>query len=201
MADTLVQWLQGWGEMNAASAAALALVFVSSGLVLIPRTFLCLAAGALFGTPAISVIVPSTTVGGIAAFLLARYLLFSRLRRELARRPRLGAIANAVESESWRLLALLRFGSPVPTTVQNYLFGLTKIGLWPFTITTFLFSIPQIALYVYLGAAGRAALLDDRSSLLSRVLMGIGILTLATVVLLVARKCRLALRRVSELDQ
>jgi uncharacterized membrane protein YdjX (TVP38/TMEM64 family) len=201
MADTLVQWLQGWGEMNAASAAALALVFVFSGLVLIPRTFLCLAAGALFGTPAIAVILPSTTVGGIVAFLLARYFLHNRLRRELARRPRLEAIVTAIDSESWRLVGLLRFGSPVPTTVQNYLFGLTGIGLWPFTIATFMFSIPQITLYVYLGNIGRAALLDDQSSLLSRLLMGIGILTLATVVVLVTRKCRLALGRISEMHE
>ena len=46
----------------------------------------------------------------------------------------------------------------------------------------------------------RAALLDEESSILSRVLMGIGIATLTTVVVVVVHKSRIALRRVSELS-
>ena len=61
MTETLVEWIRTWGELNVASAAALAAVFILSGLVLIPRTFLCLAAGAIFGPPAIPIILPSTT--------------------------------------------------------------------------------------------------------------------------------------------
>jgi uncharacterized membrane protein YdjX (TVP38/TMEM64 family) len=194
MTDTLVEFVRSLGETNVSSMTALALVFVLTGLMLIPRTFLCLAAGAIFGLPAVPVILPSTTAGGIIAFLLARYLLSERLRRELSRRPRLRAIADAVDGEGWRLVALLRFGSPVPTAVQNYLFGLTRIDLVPFILATFFFTIPQVTLYVYLGAAGRAVFLEDSSSVLSRVLMAVGALTLGAVVILVGRKSRLALR-------
>ena len=201
MTDILIQWINSWGAMNVASAAALASVFVVSGLVLIPRTFLCLAAGAIFGPPAIPIILPSTTAGGIIAFLLARYLLTERLQRELNRRPRLRAIADAIDGESWRIVGLLRFGSPVPTAVQNYFFGLTRIGLLPFTLATFFCTIPQVTLYVYLGSAGRATLLDDQSSALNKGLMGIGVVTLTTVVLVIVRKSQLALRRVSELSE
>src|SRR5262249_41759691 len=114
------------------------------------------------------------------------------------RRPHLRAIADGIDREGWRLVALLRFGSPVPTAVQNYLFGLTRIGLVPFAIATFFFTIPQVTLYVYLGAAGRAAVLDNQSSALSRILLGIGIATLAGVVALVVRSSRAAFRRASE---
>ncbi len=195
MTDVLVQWIESVGEINVASAAALVLVFILSGLVLIPRTVLCLAAGIFFGLPAVPIILPSTTVGGVFAFLLARYLLRERLQRELDRRPHLRAIADGIDREGWRLVGLLRFGSPVPTTVQNYLFGLTRIELVPFTVATFFFTIPQVTLYVYLGAAGRAAVLDNQSSALSRILLGIGIVTLGTVVALVARSSRAAFRR------
>ena len=101
---------------------------------------------------------------------------------------------EAIDSESWRIVGLLRFGSPVPTMVQNYLFGLTRIGLLPFTAASFVFTIPQVCLYTYLGETGRVVLLDDTSSTLSRALMGIGALTLATTVILVARKANFALR-------
>ena len=198
MDHMLVQWIESTGEINVASAAVLVLVFILGGLVLIPRTVLCLAAGVFFGLPAVPIILPSTTIGGVLAFLLARYLLRERLQHELDRRPHLRAIADGIDREGWRLVGLLRFGSPVPTAVQNYLFGLTRIELLPFTIATFFFTIPQVTLYVYLGAAGRAAVLDNQSSALSRILLGIGIATLAGVVALVVRSSRAAFRRASE---
>lgn len=198
MIDAAVQWLHNWDHLNAGSAAALAVIFFGAAFVLIPRTFLCLAVGAIFGPPAIAIILPSTTLGGVLAFLLSRYVLADRLQREVDKRPQLRAVADAFDSEGWRVVALLRFGAPIPNAVQNYLFGITRIGLWAFTAATFVFTIPQVVLYVYIGAAGREAILDDTSSILSRVLLGIGVLTLATVALLIARKSRAALRRISE---
>jgi len=198
MDHMLVQWIESTGEINVASAAVLVLVFILGGLVLIPRTVLCLAAGVFFGLPAVPIILPSTTIGGVLAFLLARYLLRERLQHELDRRPHLRAIADGIDREGWRLVGLLRFGSPVPTAVQNYLFGLTRIELLPFTLATFFFTIPQVTLYVYLGAAGRAVVLDSQSSALSRILLGIGIVTVTTVVVLVVRSSRDAFRRASQ---
>jgi hypothetical protein len=42
----------------------------------------------------------------------------------------LRAVVDAADSEGWRVVGLLRFWSPVPTIVQNYLFGLTGTRLW-----------------------------------------------------------------------
>ena len=195
MADALVEWLQNWGELHLGSAAVLALVFLVSGLVLIPRTFLCLASGAMFGLGTIPIILPSTTLSAVIGFLLARYFFADWLQRQVDRRPRVRAVMDAIDSEGWRIVALLRFGSPLPSTVQTYLFGITRIGLWPFTLATLLFTIPQVCLYVWLGAAGRAALLDDSSSGLSRGLMLVAALTLTTAMILVTRKARIALQR------
>jgi uncharacterized membrane protein YdjX (TVP38/TMEM64 family) len=201
MTDIFIHWLQSWSHLNFASFAALALVFVVSGVMLIPRTFLCLAAGSIFGPAAIPVILPSTTAAAMIAFLLARYVFRDRLQRTLDRRPNLRAIADAIDSESWRVVGLLRLGSPIPTAVQSYFFGLTRIGFWPFTFATFVFTLPQIVLYVYLGAAGRAVLLDEESGALRTLLPVIGVVTLATVTFLVARKARAAVRRFSELNE
>jgi uncharacterized membrane protein YdjX (TVP38/TMEM64 family) len=195
MADTLVDWLQGWGELDPASAAVLALVFVVSGLILIPRTFLCLASGAMFGVATILIILPSTTLSAVIGFLLARYFFADWLQRRVDRQPRVRAVMDAIDAEGWRIVALLRFGSPLPSTVQTYLFGITRIGLVPFTLATLLFTIPQVCLYVWLGAAGRAALLDDKSSGLSRALMLIAAATLLTAMVLVARRARAALQQ------
>jgi SNARE associated Golgi protein len=134
MADALVHWLQGWGELQPASAAVLALVFVVSGLIFIPRTFLCLASGAMFGLETIPIILPSTTLSAMIGFLLARYFFADWLQRQVDRQPRVRAVMDAIDDEGWRIVALLRFGSPLPSTVQTYLFGITRIGLVPFTL-------------------------------------------------------------------
>jgi uncharacterized membrane protein YdjX (TVP38/TMEM64 family) len=189
LTQTLVDFLRRWGEMSPSAAAVLALVFVAGGLVPVPRTFLTLAAGVVFGMASVPVIMPAATIGSLIAFLLARYLFADRLWRTLETRPKLLAIMNAVNAEGWRIVALCRLASPIPSTIQNAMFGLTRIGLWPYLWSTFVFTIPQVILYVYLGAVGKAALLGESQGLNLGV-MAAGGLTFLIVVLLITRRVR-----------
>jgi uncharacterized membrane protein YdjX (TVP38/TMEM64 family) len=189
LTQTLVDFLRRWGEMSPSAAAVLALVFVAGGLVPVPRTFLTLAAGVVFGMASVPVIMPAATIGSLIAFLLARYLFADRLWRALEARPKLLAIMNAVNAEGWRIVALCRLASPIPSTIQNAMFGLTRIGLWPYLWSTFVFTIPQVILYVYLGAVGKAALLGESQGLNLGV-MAAGGLTFLIVVLLITRRVR-----------
>ncbi|HKS64649.1 MAG TPA: VTT domain-containing protein, partial [Xanthobacteraceae bacterium] len=149
MTETIVEFLRRWGELSPTAAVVLALIFVACGLVPIPRTFVTLAAGVVYGMAAIPIIMPATTIGCVLAFLLARYLFAERLWDYVERRPKLTAIMNAVEAEGWRIVALCRLASPIPSMIQSAIFGLTRIPLWPYTWATFLFTIPQIILYAY----------------------------------------------------
>ena len=191
--QALVDFLRRWGELSPSSAAVLALVFVAGGLVPVPRTFLTLAAGVVFGMAAIPIIMPATTTGCLIAFLVARYLFADRLWRWIERKPKLLAIMNAVNAEGWRIVALCRLASPIPSTIQNALFGLTRIGLWPYLWSTFVFTTPQIILYSYLGAIGKAALLGESEGLNLGVMIAGG-LTFLAVVLLITRRVRASMR-------
>jgi uncharacterized membrane protein YdjX (TVP38/TMEM64 family) len=195
MYDAMIQWLSEGRDLGVNSSIMLSLIFFAASFVLIPRTFLCLGAGASFGLGAVLVILPSTMLGGILAFLSARYLFSERLHAYVDARPRLRRFATAVDEEGWRVVALLRFASPLPNAVQNYMFGLTRIGFWPFAITTFVFSIPQVLLYVYIGSAGRALLLDEGLSTLNRALLGVGLISIFVAALLVFRRVRLDTER------
>ena len=188
--DSLMQWLPDVADRGVSSYLMLALVFFAASFVLVPRTFLCLGAGLGFGLGAVFVILPSTMLGGILAFLLARYFVSERLQTYVDARPRLRRFATAVDEEGWRVVALLRFASPVPNAVQNYVFGLTRIGFVPFALTTFVFSVPQVVLYVYLGSAGRAVVLDSNLPTLDRVLLGIGLISVLAAALLIVRRIR-----------
>jgi uncharacterized membrane protein YdjX (TVP38/TMEM64 family) len=191
--DTLVDFLRQWGEMNPAAVVVLTLVFVFGGLTPIPRTFLTLAAGIVYGMAAIPVIIPATTAGCLLVFLLVRYLFGGWVWRIVERRPKLLAIMDAVNAEGWRIVGLCRLASPIPSMIQNTIFGLTRIGVWPFTWATFVFTIPQVVLYVYLGSIGRAALLGESSGV-NLAIMAAGGLTLLITVLLIMRRVRASMR-------
>jgi uncharacterized membrane protein YdjX (TVP38/TMEM64 family) len=55
---------------------------------------------------------------------------------------------------------LMRFGGPAPNCVQHYVFGLTGIGLLPYSLITLIFTLPQIVLYAYIGQSGRAVVMQ-----------------------------------------
>jgi uncharacterized membrane protein YdjX (TVP38/TMEM64 family) len=147
----------------------------------------------VFGMAAIPIIIPSTTAGCLIAFLIARYLFAARLWRWVERRPKLLAVMNAVNAEGWRIVALCRLASPIPSTIQNALFGLTRIGLWPYLWSTFVFTTPQIILYAYLGAVGKAALLGESGGVNLGVMVAGG-LTFLAVVLMITRRVRASMR-------
>lgn len=193
MTETIVEFLRRWGELSPTSAVVLALVFVAGGLVPVPRTFLTLAAGVVYGMAAVPIIMPATTLGCLIAFFVARYLFADRLHRAIAHKRKLVAIMNAVDAESWRIVALCRLASPIPSTIQNAMFGLTRIQVWPYTWATFLFTTPQIVLYTYLGSIGKAALLGETGSLNLGIMLAGGI-TFALVVLMITRRVRASMR-------
>jgi uncharacterized membrane protein YdjX (TVP38/TMEM64 family) len=194
----LIEFLRRWGEMSPQAAVVLALVFIAGGLTPVPRLFLSLASGVVFGLSAIPVIIPSSTLGSLLAFLLARYLFAERLRHAIREKPTLVAIMEAVDAEGWRIVALCRLASPIPSTVQNALFGLTQIGVWPYVIATFVFTMPTIVLAVYLGSIGKAALIEDTGSGLNLGLMAAGGLTFLGVAMLVIRRVRERLKAIEQ---
>ena len=56
----------------------------------------------------------------------------------------------------------MRLGAPVPGALQNYLFGLTRIKLITFMLVTLIFNTPQVFIFTFLGATGRASLVEDK---------------------------------------
>ena len=51
----------------------------------------------------------------------------------------------------------------MPSALQNYLYGLTRINLATFILATLVFSSPQVFLFTFLGATGRKSLLEDKT--------------------------------------
>ncbi|UWU90622.1 TVP38/TMEM64 family protein [Bradyrhizobium sp. CB1015] len=176
--DTISAWFQNLGDLTPSSVMAVCFVFLIMAFIVLPRTPLTCAAGAAFGWKVAVIILLSGTVGAILAFLTSRYVASSWFRKRLENKPNFGVIAQAVDEEGWRIIALMRLGVPLPGAIQNYLFGLTRIDISTYSISTFIFTAPQVFLYSFLGATGRASLLDEN--------LGISLITLALIIPLVA---------------
>ncbi|MGL9620801.1 VTT domain-containing protein [Bradyrhizobium sp. U531] len=198
MTDYILEAFRGLGHPSVTSGAILALFFVLAALIVFPRTILIVAAGASFGIGAAPIILVAGTAGGTLAFLLARYIASEWFRQKLERRSKLEAIAQAVDKEGWRIVALMRLGAPLPSALQNYLFGLTKIRLVSFILATLVFSAPQVFLFTFLGATGRASLLDDKPIELAILPI---ILTVAIIALISWRVQKLLRFRRGSLDR
>lgn len=190
MTEQLLNWLSLQGDWSIGGWIMFVLAFAVAQVVLIPRAALSLAAGALYGVTIIPLVAAGTTLGAVIAFLLARYVFSKHAQRMVAKRPRLERLVSAVDAEGWRLVALARCGVPLPSSVVNYSFGLTNIGVWPFAWATFVFCLPQAALFIYLGAAGRSLLSVDAFSFENLLLLAFGAACSALAVYLVAARMR-----------
>ena len=112
--DFLLRGFESFERLDAAACASLTAIFIITAFLPIPRTFLILGAGAAFGLRALAVIVPSTTLGSILAFLLARGLLRNWVHLQTEKRAKWKIVKQAVNDEGWRIVALMRFSKHHP---------------------------------------------------------------------------------------
>lgn len=150
------EWVEGSGIFGVLVFAA---IFIVATLLLLPAAVLNIAAGALFGLAwGVGVVMASSMAGALLAFLIARYLLRERITRHYTRSGKPAAIDNALRSEGWKAVALLRLSPIVPFAVKNYLFGVSRVRMRDYLIGTFLGKLPGAIILTALGTTGRAAM-------------------------------------------
>jgi len=193
MIDTFIHLIHGWEEQGAVGLTALAAAFAVSAMVFAPRPPLCVVGGLVFGFVAVPVALLATTFGSVLAFLVSRYLFRSRFLQMIERRPVWKALVAAIDAEGWRLVGLLRLASLIPGSATNYLLGVTRIGVWPYAAATLVGMLPQIVLFVYIGAAGHMALEDFYRSPFRVALALVGLIFTAWVVFAVTKRTRQSL--------
>lgn len=194
------EWLrsfQAWVAGQGAWGGVLyGVVYVLAALLFVPGSVLTVGAGLLFGLVWGTVIVSlAATTAAAAAFLIARYLARSRVEALAARNRNFGAIDRAIREKGWRIVALLRLSPLVPFSIGNYLYGLTPVSFWPYVLASWAAMLPGTVLYVYLGAAGKAAAGGGRGPL-EWALFGAGLVATAVVTIMVTRAARRQLAQV-----
>lgn len=173
-------------------------IYVVAAVVLAPASALTLAAGFAFGLAGFPTVVIGATLGAGAAFLIGRYLARGWVERQMAGSPTFRAIDKAIESEGWKIVGLMRLSPLVPFNLQNYFFGATKVGFWPYLITTLVGIMPGTLLYVWIGSLGASAGMTggegDSTATVKLAALTAGLIATAAVTVIISRKASQKLR-------
>jgi len=147
----LKAWIEGFGPLAPLvfiTGYILFVIFFAPGL---PITVLGgVAFGPLRGTVYVSI---ASTIGVAVAFLIARYGARKMVEGWLEESPRLGRIDQAVADHGWRILLITRLVPLFPFNLQNYAYGLTRIGFWSYLLTSWPCMLPGTAAYTLAGGA------------------------------------------------
>jgi len=149
--NLLRDWIYGFG-------AIAPLVFVAgyaiAVLAFLPATPLTLLGGLVFGAVWGTLWAwVGATVGATLAFLMGRYAARGLVESWKENNERVRNLDEGVEEHGWRMLLITRLVPVFPFSLQNYAYGLTKIGLLTYVLLTAVFIVPGVAVYTFAGGS------------------------------------------------
>ncbi len=154
----LRDWIDGFGI---AAPLVFITIYVVATVAFLPGTPLSLLAGLVFG-PVLGTLwaVIGATVGATLAFLVGRYAARGLVEGWTAKDERVKKLDEGVERQGWRMLVITRLVPVFPFNLQNYAYGITKIGLGTYVLLTAVCIIPGAAVYTFAGGSLASAQQD-----------------------------------------
>ena len=150
------QHVMQWGAW---SAIWYPVLYACCNVLLLPGGALSVGAGFFFGLWWGFFIALVGNVGGAAiAFFISRLLGRSWLGRILFRNRTFVALEPAIEKEGWKIILLSQLHPLFPTSLLNYLYGLTRIRFRTCMLWVAIGQAPGLFLYSYLGTLGQLGL-------------------------------------------
>jgi uncharacterized membrane protein YdjX (TVP38/TMEM64 family) len=131
-------------------------IYIAAVVAFLPGSVITLAGGALFGPIWGTIIVSiSSTVGAALAFLAGRFFVRGWVERQAG--DRLDTIQEGIKQDGWRYVAFTRLVPIFPFNLQNYVYGMTRIGFWTYVFVSWVAMLPGTFAYVYAGYAAKVA--------------------------------------------
>ena len=147
----LRDWINGFGI---AAPLVFIAIYAVATVAFLPGTPLSLLAGLVFG-PVLGTLwaVIGATIGATLAFLVGRYAARGLVEGWTANNERVKKLDEGVEQQGWRMLLITRLVPVFPFNLQNYAYGITKIGLGTYVLLTAVCIIPGAAVYTFAGGS------------------------------------------------
>jgi uncharacterized membrane protein YdjX (TVP38/TMEM64 family) len=145
-----------WGPMG---AAVYPLLFAACNVLLLPGGILSVGAGFFFGLWwGFFIVLLGNAIGAAIAFGLSRSLGMRWMKGRTSANRTLRVLERAVERDAWKIIFLSQLHPLFPTSLLNYLYGLTRIRFGIYMLWTTIGRAPGLFLYTYLGTLGQLGL-------------------------------------------
>ncbi len=177
--------------------AAFILLYLLLAPLFFPLSLLDFSCGALFGIGrGLAILIVANGLAALEMFVLARWLMATRVSSWLNTRPRWGRFRDLLRRDEWKMLALIRL-SPTNFAIVNYLMGAARVRLDHYVLT-WLILVPKSLLHVSFGAAvlevGRTGATNlARTKRLEFLLAAAGLVSLLLLVILVGVRAHQAI--------
>jgi uncharacterized membrane protein YdjX (TVP38/TMEM64 family) len=201
--DAVQQRVMHWGTW---SAICYPLLFAFCNVLLLPGGLLSVGGGFFFGLWwGFFIVLLGNSIAAATAFALSRWVGQRWLSRKLSRNPTLRVLQPAVEREGWKIIFLSQLHPLFPTSLLNYLYGLTRIRFRTYMLWASIGRAPGLFLYVYLGTLGQLGLNLARGKSHPRLIeywsWGGAFITTVLLFFLLTRVALRAIHRSQELSQ
>jgi uncharacterized membrane protein YdjX (TVP38/TMEM64 family) len=153
---TIQQRVMQWGVW---SAICYPLLYACCNVLLLPGGVLSVGAGFFFGLWwGFFIALFGNVTGAAISFFISRWIGRQWLKRKLSGNRTLVALEPAVEREGWKIILLSQLHPLFPTSLLNYLYGLTQIRFRTCMLWVAIGQAPGLFLYSYLGTLGQLGL-------------------------------------------
>ena len=139
-------------EMEALGGLLFVPLYAVCNVLLLPGSVLTVGSGLCFGLWwGFLLCLLGNVLGAAIAFGISRNLGREWVERKFLKYPKWRALDAAVTREGWKIIFLSQVHPLFPTSLLNYLYGITSIRFWPCMLWIAIGQTPGLFLYAYLG--------------------------------------------------
>jgi uncharacterized membrane protein YdjX (TVP38/TMEM64 family) len=147
------------GQLEVWGGVLYPLLFAACNVLLLPGGVLAVGSGLFFGLwwgTTLNLI--GSVAGAAVAFGISRLIGRRWLMARLLQNRRWAALDRAIERHGWKIIFLTQVHPLFPTSLLNYLYGVTRIPLRTCLLWIALGQAPGLFLYAYLGTLAQHGL-------------------------------------------
>ncbi len=142
-----------WGAL---SILVYPLLVMAATVLFLPGGVLSLGGGFFFGLWwGTALVLAGNLLGAAVAFWVGHYLGRRFVREKILCDDRWAALDRAISRRGPRIIFFSQLNPLFPTSLFNYLYGITKVGFWACMKWVALGRLPGIFLYCYFGTLGQ----------------------------------------------
>jgi uncharacterized membrane protein YdjX (TVP38/TMEM64 family) len=146
-------------EMGVLGALLYPLLYALCNVLLLPGGVIAMGSGLFFGLWwGTGLNVAGNVIGAAISFFISRKLGRGWIERRMLQHDKWAALDEAIGREGWKIIFLSQVHPLFPTSLLNYLYGVTRIRAGTCLLWIALGQAPGLFLYAYLGTLAQLGL-------------------------------------------